>query len=607
MVALAAKYRIQRVTQLTGITTPLVDRMQVDCDCYSELGDGGGGTFVYDASSNLTPNGGTIIGTGPGQWLRPDGDYYDIRWFGAKSGQDSSAAIQATIDAGKGKTVVIPEHGVYIVTGLTMSGSTYDGTTIVSWGGELKLKDNNGAYAYMLDIVNCSRITLDSIRADGNRANQPASEFCHLVNLQGVTDFIAINPKFREMRGDGFCVTWYGSTPSRNVKIINPNLTNTAHDGRNGISLVCAQKVLIANPFICMVGGVINGVRMPGGIDLEVDTSAMVVEDVEIVGGYIYSAGTTGIACIGRAITNDATRDWNIQRVRIDGLNVLRSTSLLSTYFRRARDLDIRMTVSWESTRGDGAGFDWCDGVVADLTFRNCKSGLYVGFEGKVQDIDARVNIRDYSFYGIIATEITRGRFRGRITGAVGGSSIALYCTNNGRSVTQTNVIYSVDCPYDGVQIRGFQNEPGSAVSYVRCSIQECDFSGYPAFSTAIYPSSASPPKHPSLFGFPPALYSVAAAGTDTIDYTAHWEREIVCGGSITIAKAAGTPPDGQPLRLTIKNGTGGAITTTWSADYELAGGAWTDPATTKSRSIEFRYNATASKWREVWRTSGDV
>jgi hypothetical protein len=33
----------------------------------------------------------------------------------------------------------------------------------------------------------------------------------------------------------------------------------------------------------------------------------------------------------------------------------------------------------------------------------------------------------------------------------------------------QTNVVYEVDAPYDGVNTRAFRNEPGNLVTYTRC------------------------------------------------------------------------------------------------------------------------------------------
>lgn len=61
-----------------------------------------------------------------------------------------------------------------------------------------------------------------------------------------------------------------------------------------------------------------------------------------------------------------------------------------------------------------------------------------------------------------------------------------------------------------------------------------------------------------------------------------------------------------QRFTITIKNTTGGAIVTTFSAAYHLAG-AWVDPAAGKQRSITFEYDVTAGVAYEISRTAADV
>jgi hypothetical protein len=64
-------------------------------------------------------------------------------------------------------------------------------------------------------------------------------------------------------------------------------------------------------------------------------------------------------------------------------------------------------------------------------------------------------------------------------------------------------------------------------------------------------------------------------------------------------------PTTGQELRVTIKNTSGGALgTLTWNSAFKL-GAAWTQPADTKSRSIDYYYNGT--NWIEYQRTAADV
>jgi hypothetical protein len=78
---------------------------------------------------------------------------------------------------------------------------------------------------------------------------------------------------------------------------------------------------------------------------------------------------------------------------------------------------------------------------------------------------------------------------------------------------------------------------------------------------------------------------------------------QLGAGGSRTIA-APTNGQTGQRFAIRIKNNTGGAMTTTWNASYHLAG-AWTDPANTKFRTIEFYWDGTAAY--ELNRAAADL
>jgi hypothetical protein len=71
--------------------------------------DGGGGLFLWNATSTTADNGGTVIqvtGVATGRWIRfvPNGSPLNARWFGAKGDNtgDDKAALQRWLDAGGG-------------------------------------------------------------------------------------------------------------------------------------------------------------------------------------------------------------------------------------------------------------------------------------------------------------------------------------------------------------------------------------------------------------------------------------------------------------------------------------------------------------------------
>ena len=100
---------------------------------YSE-GDGGGGTFFWDAASTDADNGGTVIaatGVTTGRWKRVyDKGILNVKWFGAKgdNSTDDTVVIQGIADmfrqsaavAKQGQKIFFPE-GVYRVTTLDLS------------------------------------------------------------------------------------------------------------------------------------------------------------------------------------------------------------------------------------------------------------------------------------------------------------------------------------------------------------------------------------------------------------------------------------------------------------------------------------------------------
>lgn len=94
-------------------------------------------------------------------------------------------------------------------------------------------------------------------------------------------------------------------------------------------------------------------------------------------------------------------------------------------------------------------------------------------------------------------------------------------------------------------------------------------------------------------------------AATVTVDASAGDVFTVALTASRTIAMATnGT--NNQIITFRIQNSSGGAMTTSWAAGY-LLGGAWTDPASTKYRTISFRYISASANWWEIGRTAADV
>ncbi len=85
-------------------TVPIADLVQMTG--YYTPGDGGGGSFCWNATSTAPDDGGLYIlptgHVGAGRWQRiVEGDVYQAAWWGAKSelGFDNRAVVQAALDA----------------------------------------------------------------------------------------------------------------------------------------------------------------------------------------------------------------------------------------------------------------------------------------------------------------------------------------------------------------------------------------------------------------------------------------------------------------------------------------------------------------------------
>jgi hypothetical protein len=64
--------------------TSEITRQVIHLDGYSITGDGGGGRFVWMPADTRVANGGTILGSGTGRWVRDiEGNGWSVRWFGA--------------------------------------------------------------------------------------------------------------------------------------------------------------------------------------------------------------------------------------------------------------------------------------------------------------------------------------------------------------------------------------------------------------------------------------------------------------------------------------------------------------------------------------------
>lgn len=120
-----------------------------------------------------------------------------------------------------------------------------------------------------------------------------------------------------------------------------------------------------------------------------------------------------------------------------------------------------------------------------------------------------------------------------------------------------------------------------------------------------IVPGAAGSGVAPTLrvvYGALPAITYSASMTPNAA--TGNYQTISATNGSAFTINAPANAATGQPLTITLRNTSGGALgTATWDVVFKMA--AWTNPADTFSRSITFLYNGT--NWIELSRTTADV
>ena len=132
---------------------------------YAAQGDGGGGEFVYSASSSDADNNGTVIKpnavSGPGRWKRrQDNAFTNIKWFGAVGNgvaddtAEQNAARSIVISKGGGGMVEYPP-GSYLVNGKYRNG----GITYLDSAWPTDFVEQQRSAVQVLNVTNNSEPT----------------------------------------------------------------------------------------------------------------------------------------------------------------------------------------------------------------------------------------------------------------------------------------------------------------------------------------------------------------------------------------------------------------------------------------------------------------
>jgi|GEM_PF-2178739 len=161
--------------------------------------DGGGGLFLWNATSTATDDGGTIIkpsavGTGAGRWIRfLQGDAaLNIRWFGAKGDgtSDDTAALQAWFAAvlATGLSGYL-DKGIFRVTGTSLVWDLNALGAFANRGGIIR---GAGGWRSVIDVTACTGSPQFELRA----ASASMAAFYWSFEAFGISTRAAIGCQF---------------------------------------------------------------------------------------------------------------------------------------------------------------------------------------------------------------------------------------------------------------------------------------------------------------------------------------------------------------------------------------------------------------------------
>lgn len=470
------------------------------------IGKGGEATFDYVLASGVTPNTYNIVQcTGNpllALVLRENSVAFIDKYGAAPSNTvaQNNVIIQACIDLNKGKTIVIPNNGEYLHYGILLDGSSYNNTKIVC-NGTLKLApDPLGTYSNFggawvgLIIKDCNDVEV-WYRGNGNKSEMIAKQQIHLVGLAG-----AIRPKFHtfmvnEIRGDGMYVSqsdWLADTANTQDLYIGQMYgRNTDNDGRNLLSIISCSGFEIDFFSSINIGGVIGGVRMPGGLDIEPNNFYQKVTD-GIIGTYQSNSDANfGLSILGR----ESGGDYNVKNITIG------TVSIKNTYsgsFGILLEKCERVVISGGRAEyieavggvgGVGIGGSFHRDCNVKMGLYGHRSGTKLGISGEVSDSEYDLEVRNWRDEGFQLCWLTRCNIKGSVyASSVASSNFGVHVRDSNAlgGVVMSNTKLSVNVINDGQTARGYRHNPAEEVTFLNCEIVDCNVSGYSTFASAI-------------------------------------------------------------------------------------------------------------------------
>ena len=259
--------------------------------------DGGEGWWRFDAGSSATANGGTILApdVGPGRWIRQYSDEVNVRWFGALGDgntNDTAAFAAAGAVAAAARHVLFVPGATYVLENWTPDANLYvrgEGTA-----NTVLRRPNNAVTSFAVINLTQTRVTLDNLNINGNKANNTLASQTVAATAGGnytIRNCIIQNAK---QVGGGFGAGLIFTNTTDQLSLTQSVVENCIFQGCD------AQGVAIANGWNITVKDCRASGNTGAGIAIAPNTlTPNAIRHIIISGNFCSGNGGSGIEILG--------------------------------------------------------------------------------------------------------------------------------------------------------------------------------------------------------------------------------------------------------------------------------------------------------------------
>jgi hypothetical protein len=257
------------------------------------------------------------------------------------------------------------------------------------------------------------------------------------------------------------------------------------------MSIISGRRISI-NRFVSeRVGGVVGGVRQPGGFDIEPNSAHQTCEDITVNTANVTSAGVQCFGVLG--VDSGQPEDWIVRRIRVGMLNstctagTRANQGFAAAAFRGVDGVDVQGFATQASTlNGTGLIVDNARNAKIRMRIGRALVGATIGPSGWVRNSSFDIAVDSYGSNGFRTGGLTDTNVTGSARGGEGRGPVAVLATGHGRAVRQENVRYSVAVPRTNPAGHGYLNDPAGPVQFSGCSVAYSDAWGYHGAKEAI-------------------------------------------------------------------------------------------------------------------------